>query len=120
MRLVVDATTLLLRSAGVKNYLHYWLATIQTLAKADKQTIIHTYPPGISVPRVIDHEKSAVGFLGTILRLGMVQFCNISRNPSLSLFLSRADIFHASQHTAVVPRCRNMTATAFDLSCWTA
>ena len=32
MRIAIDATPLLLRSSGVKNYVYYWLRSLQELA----------------------------------------------------------------------------------------
>jgi alpha-1,3-rhamnosyl/mannosyltransferase len=119
MKVVVDATTLLLRSAGVKNYVHFWLSSLQKAACL-KGDIVATYPPGLHVSNEIDHERSSASAVDTYLRLKLVQLGNIRMNPLLDLLVSDADVFHASQHTARVPKRSKATATVFDLSCWTA
>ena len=121
MNITIDATTLLLRSAGVKTYLHYWLASLISESGAYGDTIA-TYPPSLTVPATIDHESSTAT-RGAWLRLALIHFCNIRGNPALKLLLARADLFHASQHVARLPRSlrgTKTTATIFDLSCWTA
>ena len=42
MRVVIDATPLLVRSAGVKNYLYHWIMHLRRAAGAD---VIGTFPP---------------------------------------------------------------------------
>jgi glycosyltransferase involved in cell wall biosynthesis len=116
MKIVIDATSLLLRSAGVRNYLQYWLLSL--LEAAGQNDKIATYPFGVPTPLAIDHEHSVTGYLATELRLALVAFLNIRRNPAIDLVLSGADVFHASQHTANLPRRRKVTATIFDFSCW--
>jgi alpha-1,3-rhamnosyl/mannosyltransferase len=119
MKVVVDATTLLLRSAGVKNYVHFWLSSLQKAA-CHAGDLVATYPPGLHISDEINHERSSASTVETYLRLKLVQLDNISKNPLLSLLVSDAEVFHASQHVALVPKRRKATATVFDLSCWTA
>jgi len=118
MKVAIDATTLLLPSAGVKNYIHYWLAALRGAAARQPNTRIATYPPYMTAPDVIDHQKSFRNATSARFQLGVVQFCNIRRNPSLGLLVSGADVFHASQHVASRPRKTKTTATVFDMSCW--
>lgn len=121
MNITIDATTLLLRSAGVKTYMHYWLASLISASGTYGDTIA-TYPPFMTVPATIDHESSAAT-RGAWLRLALVYFCNVGGNPALRLLLARTELFHASQHVARLPRSprgTKTTATIFDLSCWTA
>ncbi len=73
MRIAIDATTLLLRSAGVKNYLHYWLLSLVAAAPGHGDSIV-TYPLAVPVPQVPDHEESVAGALGTWLRLHAMLF----------------------------------------------
>ena len=44
MRITIDATTLLLPSAGVKNYIYYWLRALAVAAYARGDSI-RAYPP---------------------------------------------------------------------------
>jgi glycosyltransferase involved in cell wall biosynthesis len=117
MRIAIDATTLLLRSAGVKNYVHYWLLSLLAAAPAHGDSIV-TYPLAVPVPQVPDHEKSVAGALATWLRLHALYFANIRGNPALDLILLGSDRFHASQHLTNLPRRKTVSSTIFDLSCW--
>jgi len=120
LRIAIDVTSLLLPSAGVRTYTHYWLSSLLDAATGRGDEIV-TYAPGVRVPEVLDHRQSAAGFWATQFGLRMVQLVNSTRlreNPVLNLLLSRADLFHCSQHTVSSPRHTKVTATLFDLSCW--
>jgi glycosyltransferase involved in cell wall biosynthesis len=117
MRLVIDAMPLLVRSAGVKNYLYHWIAQLRRAA-----------PPGVSIdlfpwlgqPGPLDHEASQVGPLHTWLSLGLFHFFNLPGNPSLDWFqhwLRHADVFHCSR-LGNPPRRPRLSATLYDLTCW--
>jgi glycosyltransferase involved in cell wall biosynthesis len=118
MRIRVDATSLLLRSAGVKTYLHYWLRYL-TMAAGRHGHHVDTYPPGLRATLDLDHNRSVSGPVGTAWRLALVHFVNIRSNPALNLFLAGVDVFHCSQHSAQAPKWKKITATLFDMSCWT-
>jgi glycosyltransferase involved in cell wall biosynthesis len=118
MKVSIDATSLLLRSAGVKNYVHYWLASLQELAQKQRNILVGTYPPGIAAAPVLDHESASGSGLRARIRFLTVQFCNMRGNPFLDFLLSGSDVFHASQHVARLPRRIQTSATVFDLSCW--
>src|SRR5271165_2697326 len=118
MRIAIDGTALLLPSAGVRNYLHYWLASLAAAAPGGGDTI-RTYPFGTVTPlEILDHRKAAGSSLGAFIGLNLVRFINIRGNPALDFVVSGVDLFHCSQHTARRPRRRTTTATIFDLSCW--
>jgi alpha-1,3-rhamnosyl/mannosyltransferase len=116
VRICLDATSLLLPSAGVRNYLHYWLLSLE-LAAAARGDGLTTYPPGITSGR-LDHTLSGADPLATRWRMALVQFANIRFNPALTLLQARTDVFHCSQHCAAPPRWTASTATVFDMSCW--
>jgi alpha-1,3-rhamnosyl/mannosyltransferase len=116
MKIVIDATSLLLPSTGVKNYLHYWLRSMLDGGPSTEQ--IFTYPLRVPVPSKLDHQHSATGGFGTFVRLGLLRLLNLRPNPAMDLVLLGADVFHSSQHTVNVPRHTRLTATVFDLSCW--
>jgi glycosyltransferase involved in cell wall biosynthesis len=113
MRLAIDAMPLLVRSAGVKNYLYHWIAHLRRAA-----------PPGVSLdlfpwlgqPGPLNHESSQVGPLHTWLALGLFHFFNLPGNPSLDWF-ERADVFHCSR-LRNPPRRPRLSATLYDLTCW--
>ena len=117
MKIVVDAITLLLPSAGVKTYLHYWLLHLQREARKCGD-VVGTYPWRIVVPDLPDHEHSAENYQATARRLRVIKFANVRLNPLINLLVAGADVFHCSQHTANLPLRKTITATIFDFSCW--
>ncbi len=115
MRVLVDATPVLLPSAGVKNLVYYWLLHLQAEAREDS---ISGFPALRDLGH-LDHEHSTLGRISTLARLLFVNFSNIRGNPALDLLLDgRYDVFHASQHLVNPPRKGKLTATVFDMTCW--
>jgi glycosyltransferase involved in cell wall biosynthesis len=113
MRVVIDGTTLLLRSAGVKNYVYYWIRALRQLAGREAIGVF----PFLGDVCNLSHEKSSVGILATLPRIGWVLFSNIRGNPALSLTIRGADVFHASLHVANPPRRVALTGTLHDFTC---
>ncbi len=111
MRVCVEAAALLLRSAGVKNYVYHWITHMRALAGPEA---IATFP---ALPDLaeLDHERSAAGRARTLAGLGVVALLNRSRVPWSK---SRIDVFH---HTSVLlrnpPRNTRLTATIHDMTC---
>jgi glycosyltransferase involved in cell wall biosynthesis len=115
MRVLVDATPVLLPSAGVKNLIYYWLLHLQAEARGDS---VRGFPALRDLGR-LDHVHSTLGRISTLARLLFVNFCNIRGNHSLDWLLDkRYDVFHASQHLVNPPRKGKLTATIFDMTCW--
>jgi glycosyltransferase involved in cell wall biosynthesis len=115
MRVLVDATSVLLPSAGVKNLMYYWLLHLQAAAREDS---VLGFPALRDLGR-LDHVHSSLGRLSTLARLVFVNFSNIRGNHSLDWLLDkRYDVFHASQHLVNPPRKGKLTATVFDMTCW--
>ena len=110
MRITIDATSLLLPSAGVKNYVYY--AGLQ----GDS---VSTYPPRIKLDRPVDHLGPVMGPRGTRFRLNLGGLSNLRGSPLLEILLAGTDVFHCSQHTVRTPGKVKTTATVFDFSCWT-
>jgi glycosyltransferase involved in cell wall biosynthesis len=113
MRVLIDGTSLLLRSAGVKNYVYYW---IRALWKAAGREAVGVYPFLDSIG-VLSHERSPLGRAGTWARIGWVLFSNIRGNPVLDFAIRGVDVFHASLHTANPPRSIPLTGTLHDFTC---
>lgn len=120
MTIAIDCTALLLPSAGVRNYLHYWVESLLAAAPGHGDTV-RTYPfLGTSVSGApLDHRRAAGNALKAFLGINLVRFMNIRGSPALDFMVSGADVFHCSQHMARRPRRCTTTATVFDLSCWT-
>ena len=72
MRIVVDATPLLLRSAGVKTYTYNWLRYMRRFSGED--TVLAWHYLGLG--EEYSHEKSIAGRGGTLARLAMLQAAN--------------------------------------------
>ncbi|MGC9973423.1 MAG: glycosyltransferase family 1 protein [Bryobacteraceae bacterium] len=110
MRISIDATPLLLRSAGVKNYVYHWISHLRALAGSDS---IATFPFSSSFGG-LDHERSVAGLGATATGLAVLHFLNLSRLP----WSARADVFHASHMLRNPPRGALLTATIYDMTCW--
>lgn len=115
MRIVIDATSLLARSAGVKTHIYYWIRALQQVADGDVVRLFPLMPHSLR----LEHEGSAAGRWRTLASLLLLRFANAGSNPVLELLLARADVFHASQHVRNPPRRGpRLTATIFDMTCW--
>src|SRR5215472_2709303 len=92
MRIAIDATSLLVRSSGVKNYVYYWIRSLQQLAGP------HTVSPYpfLGQLRELNHETSAMNYLQTAGRIGLVVASNYFPLPLLNLTAFGTDIFHLS------------------------
>lgn len=114
MIVAIDATPLLVRSAGVKNYLYYW---IQHLRRQAGRDTIRTLPPLDSLGPLA-HEASIAGSIRTVAGLGALALSNYTPLPVLDWLTARADIFHASTLVAHPPRRPRLTATIHDMTAW--
>lgn len=114
MRVLIDASPLLLRSAGVKNFVYYWLAHLQREAP---ESI--SFFPFLRELGSLDHEASIAGRFGTRARLQFMGLANREGSRALDFIVGgRYDVFHASQHTRNPPRGAKLTATIYDMTCW--
>ncbi len=114
MRVSIDATPLLLRSAGVKNYTYY---LVQHLRKLAGEESVLTFPVNARIGE-LNHEKSMVGGVATAAGIARLHLTNYSGLPLLDWFGPRVDVFHASQQLRNAPRRTRLTATIHDVTCW--
>ena len=114
MRVVIDAVPLLVRSAGVKNYLYHW---IRELRRAAGPSRVGTFPAMADFGR-LQHERSVAGLWRTLSSLAELALSNYSPLPVLDWFTRGADIFHGSTLTRHPPRRPRLTATVYDMTCW--
>jgi len=114
MRVVIDAAPLLIRSAGVKNYLYHWIQHLRRLAGP---AVIRTFPALESLGP-LTHEGSVAGFWRTWQSLAALALANYSAAPVLNWLTSGADIFHATNLVRHPPTRTRLTATIHDLTCW--
>jgi alpha-1,3-rhamnosyl/mannosyltransferase len=114
IRIAIDATPLLLRSAGVKTYLYYWLRSLQAQAQG-----LHILAfPAVRLPVEVCHDHSVLGRGATLARLIYVGLANYVPLPLLDWTRPRTDVFHASHQCWNPPRRGKLTATIYDLTCW--
>ena len=114
MRVIIDALPLLVRSAGVKNYLYHWVAHLGRAAPPDVSIGLF---PWLGQPGPLDHQASQVGPLHTWLSLAAFHFFNLPGNPTLDWF-EHAGVFHCTR-LRNPPRRPRLSATLYDLTCWT-
>src|SRR5260370_28531489 len=86
MRVVVDATPLLVRSAGVKNYLYHW---ILHLRRAAGSAAVGTFP-AMERGRALDHENSMADPLRTFSGLAAPAISHHTRAPLVGWVSARA------------------------------
>src|ERR1700691_1921454 len=79
MQILIDATPLLLRSAGVKNYTYYWIQSLWERARNDRIVTL----PSLNGCGPLTHEASIAGSALTFLHLGRVFAAN--RVPAVPL-----------------------------------
>lgn len=114
MQILIDATPLLLRSAGVKNYTYYWIQSLWEQARNDRILTL----PAMAQLGPMNHEGSIAGSARTYLHLGRVFAAN--RMPALPLLewtMPKADLFHVSNQIRFPPKRRKLTATIYDMTC---
>jgi glycosyltransferase involved in cell wall biosynthesis len=114
MQILIDATPLLLRSAGVKNYTYYWIQSLWEQAGNDR---ISTFP-ALTRLGPLNHESSIAGQARTCLHLGRVSAANrVPALPILRWSMPAADVFHASNLILHPPKRLKLTATIYDMTC---
>jgi glycosyltransferase involved in cell wall biosynthesis len=114
MRVLIDATSVLLRSAGVKSYTYHWIEHLRAVAGSDE---IRLFPYLSNFGR-LDHERSVLSPAATYPRLGLLYFVNVAGNPAIGWIAGGADVFHVSNQVRNPPRTVPLTATVHDLTCW--
>jgi len=113
MRITVDAIPLLVRSAGVKNYLFHWITHLRRLL-GDEQVALF---PALHQLAALDHEGSIASPLGTRARQALFFALNLRPNHFADWIAARSDIFHATK-LRYPPRGPRLTATLHDVTCW--
>jgi len=112
--LLLDVSPLLLRSAGVKNYVYYWARSLTQHAGANRLDLF----PFLSGLGTFAHERSVLSPVATFPRLGLVFASNICPLPLLNWVTPGCDVFHASHQVLRPPRKTRMTSTIYDVTCW--
>jgi len=113
MRLFIDGIPLLVRSAGVKNYLFHWIVHLRRLLGRDQVSLF----PFLDELPELDHEGSIADPPGTLARQALFFALNLGPNHAATLMASPGGIFHATK-LLYPPRHHRLTATLHDLTCW--
>jgi glycosyltransferase involved in cell wall biosynthesis len=112
MRITIDALPLLFRSAGVKNYLYYWIRHLEREPRAEVSLF-----PFLGEAAGLDHRKALAGPLAAFLRLGLFFLMNRLPADFSQPWFPAADVFHSTR-ILNPPRRAKLTATIHDLTCW--
>lgn len=115
MHIVIDATPLLVRSAGVKNYLYHWITHLRRQAGRDT---VGTFPhlPALGP---LNHNASVAGPLRTAAGLAALAASNHTPVPILDWRARNTDVFHASVLVHHPPKRARLTVTIHDMTAWT-
>jgi glycosyltransferase involved in cell wall biosynthesis len=111
MRILIDATPVLLRSAGVKTYTYHW---IQHLCQQARNEQILTFPRFSSLA-ALNHEGSMLSPARSWRHLGLLYLMNIGALP-LGWMTKKADVFHVSNLVRKLPKKTKVTSTIHDLT----
>jgi glycosyltransferase involved in cell wall biosynthesis len=111
MKVTIDATPILVRSAGVKSYLFHWIEALRDVAGPHS---LATWPR-LGAHATLDHERSPLSALATFAHLGRAA---LARYAAWAPPRRGADVFHASNLVRRAPRGVRITATLHDLTCW--
>lgn len=111
---VLDVSPLLLRSAGVKNYVYYWARGLAEQAGGNTLSLF----PFLSGLGRFAHETSVLPPAATLPRLGLLAAANLCPFPFLKWLIPASDVFHASHHVLHPPRKARLTSTIYDMTCW--
>jgi len=109
MRITIDATSTLLRSAGVKSYTVHWVRHLQKLAEIQCFPYLRELGP-------LNHDASMLPLPATLSRLALVFAINHTGPFLLDRVLGGADVFHCSNMTRQVPTRAKLTGTIHDLT----
>src|ERR1035438_10547769 len=112
MKITIDATSALLRSAGIKNYTYHWIAHLRRQAAAGEEIAAYPFLQDFGQ---LDHEASALSFPATAARIALLHAVNWLGPAALDAVTSGSNVFHASNQVHHAPRRARLTATVHDL-----
>ena len=113
MKITIDATSALLRSAGIKNYTYHWIAHLRRQAAAGEEIAAYPFLQDFGQ---LDHEASALSFPATAARIALLHAVNWLGPAALDAVTSGSNVFHASNQVHHAPRRARLTATVHDLT----
>jgi glycosyltransferase involved in cell wall biosynthesis len=113
MKILVDATSLLLRSAGVKNYTYHWLRALQARAPGRFDAY-----PFLQELGKLNHDGSNLPMYATLPRIAALQLFNRVLTKGLDRVAAPYSLFHVSNQIKSPPLKTPISATIHDLTCW--
>ena len=119
IRVTIDAVPLLVRSAGVKNYLYYWTRHLrqESQGRDGARAFRIQLFPFLDEALWLNHEGSVANPITTRMRLGMLFLLNHVPNNITGWTDRDVDLFHTCK-LLYPPRRAKLTATVHDLTCW--
>src|SRR5258707_4986918 len=90
MHICIDATSLLLRSAGVKNYVYHWMRSLQQESREHRVAAF----PLLGNVGELNHESSVLNNWQTMPRLALLHLMNFKFNPGMEILMRDVDVFH--------------------------
>jgi len=102
-----------MRSAGVKNYLYYWLAHLRRGAGAGEE--IRAFPLLSDLGR-LHHNASDFPVWATLPRLAAMHVASRIGVGAVGLLAGETDVFHASNQVHAAPSRARLTATVHDVT----
>jgi alpha-1,3-rhamnosyl/mannosyltransferase len=109
LKICIDCSPLLVRSAGVKTYLHYWLKALRSCAGESIATFLEPRDRPLNHPAGASRHFFHLAALWALNRAG---------NAVVSKFVPAASVFHASNLLRVSPGGPRLSATVHDLTSW--
>lgn len=119
MRITIDLTPTLLRSAGVKNHLFYWVRALQA-SRGERQLDFYPFLGNAAsrAMETLDHDRGLESGIPN-WRLFLAAAMNWPpTHPAVRAILPGADVFHGSPQLRLPPRTRRLTSHIHDLTCW--
>ncbi len=114
MRLTLDITPNLLRSAGIRNHLYYWANALE----ADRMgNLLDLYPFLSNIPP-LNHDRGIETGIPNWRLLLVFAMNRKAMHPVVRALVPRAEVFHGSPQLRRRPRARLLTAHIHDLTCW--
>jgi glycosyltransferase involved in cell wall biosynthesis len=112
VRVLIDASPLLLRSAGVKNYFYHWLSHLRKLEGGPAIDVF----PWIGAVGPLTHERSVLAAPATLARLAALHLFNIRFNPAIDFLAAGYDLVHLTNQVRHPIRRARVTATVHDMT----
>jgi glycosyltransferase involved in cell wall biosynthesis len=113
LRISIDAAPLLMRSAGVKNYLYHWITALRSAAFLSEE--IRGFPL-VADLGCLHHDASTLNGWATLWRLAALHAANRLGPFALEPLLEGAQILHATNQVRQAPKRALLTATLHDVT----